>query len=224
MLLEPFITRLHNDTSKNQEAFQRLILDLGLNDEHLEEQPVELAPYFGKGLKLWQYPHQLAAFAQKISELTIDSYLEIGCRFGGTFIFLSELLAKRNPNLRAYACNIIQESDFLQQYHLFRAFSYIQLFSQEPLFIDMCRWLKPMFVFIDGDHSYEGVQNDFLIFSQMPETKYIAFHDIVSDVCPGVVKIWQEMKQDDRFETFEFIEQYESVKGNFLGIGLAVRK
>ncbi|QOZ33873.1 hypothetical protein [Bradyrhizobium sp. CCBAU 53421] len=35
---------------------------LGLNDELLHEQPPELAPSFGKGLHLWQYPNQLAPY------------------------------------------------------------------------------------------------------------------------------------------------------------------
>jgi hypothetical protein len=34
----------------------------------------------------------------------------------------------------------------------------------------------------------------------------------------------KEIKQNNNFETHEFTEQYESVKGNFLGIGLAIRK
>ncbi len=39
-----------------------LIPALGLNDEILHEQPRELSASYGKGLHIWQYPNQLAAY------------------------------------------------------------------------------------------------------------------------------------------------------------------
>jgi len=42
--------------------------------------------------------------------------------------------------------------------------------------------------------------------------------DIKSSVCPGVVKFWNEIKQD--YPHYEFIDQYDSVNGDFLGIGV----
>ena len=46
----------------------------------------------------------------------------------------------------------------------------------------------------------------------------MVFHDIFSSVCPGVVNFWNEIKTN--YTHFEFTEQYDSVNGNFLGIGL----
>jgi cephalosporin hydroxylase len=215
---------LKNSNPKNYEDFEQLILSVGLNGELLHEQPSEFSAYYGKGIRIWQYPNQLSKFSQKIFKLKVDSYLEIGCRFGGTFIFNSEMLFKNNSNLKIYACDIIPKPLIIEEYSSFRKLTYLNISSKTKEFKEFCFQTKPEFVFIDGDHSYEGVKNDFNIFENILETKYIAFHDIVSDVCPGVVQIWKEMKEDSRFETYEFTDQYESVKGSFLGIGLAIRK
>ena len=79
-------------------------------------------------------------------------------------------------------------------------------------------------VFIDGDHEYEGVKHDFTIFENIQDTKYIVFHDIVSDACNGVVVFWNEIKKDQRFDHIEFIDQYDSVIGSYLGIVILIRK
>jgi cephalosporin hydroxylase len=218
------IQKIHSFSFEDAKECEKLILELGLNNEILNEQPTEFQAYYGHGLKMWQYPNQLSKFALALNKIKINSYMEIGCRFGGTFVFISEILKKNNNFLKNYACDIIEKSDILKEYSENVDFKYFKMSSREQDFKDMCAQIKPEFVFIDGDHSYEGVKNDFLIFENMLETKFIAFHDITNDVCPGVVQIWDEVKKDNRFETQEFTEQYESVKGNFLGIGLAIRK
>ena len=66
-------------------------------------------------------------------------------------------------------------------------------------------------IFIDGDHSYNGVKSDYEISKN--SGKIFVFHDIISDVCPGVVQFWNELKnnKNDTYNFFEFIEQYEDV-------------
>ena len=63
------------------------------------------------------------------------------------------------------------------------------------------------FLFIDGDHSYQGVKNDYELYSPMVNsTGIIAFHDInpdyltkfnkqTSSYTGGVPKFWKEIKQ-----------------------------
>lgn len=224
MNVENLINLIKSNNNSSVEVMHNLILSLGLNDEELHEQPSELSDYFGKGLRMWQYPNQLSKFANFISDISVDSYLEIGCRFGGTFIFNSEILAKNNNNINLYACDIIPKSDILQEYSEITQFEYIQQYSSLPSFKQRFIQNPVEFVFIDGDHSYNGVKNDFQIFERSAKTKYIVLHDIISDVCPGVKQLWQEIKQNNRFETIEFCDQYDSVKGNYLGIGLAIRR
>ena len=83
-------------------------------------------------------------------------------------------------------------------------------------------------IFIDGDHSYNGVKNDYEICKN--SGKIFVFHDIINDVCPGVVQFWNELKNNekDTYIFFEFIEQYDDVwndtQQKFLGIGVAIKK
>lgn len=221
---EELVDLIRRNNNYSIESMYNLILSLGLNNELLNEQPIELSDYYGKGLKIWQYPNQLSKFANYLSSIHAKSYLEIGCRYGGTFIFNSEILAKNNPNITLYACDTIPKSHILRDYEKIREFEYIQEPSTSETFKKRFINNEPEFVFIDGDHSYFGVKNDFEIFRNMVNTKYIVLHDIYSDVCPGVKKLWTEIKNDYYFDTIEFCDQYESVNGNFLGIGIAIRK
>lgn len=224
MSLKYLIEKIRSNNDFSYEKLHDLILSLGLNNEQLHEQPKELEKYYGQGLKIWQYPIQLAKFATYITSLNIDSYLEIGCRYGGTFIFNSEIFLQKNKKIKLCACDIIPISNILSEYSKIQNFTYIQHSSSSNEFKDILDNNTPDFVFIDGDHSYDGVKSDFKLFENLYQTKYIAFHDISSDVCPGVKKMWSELKNDDRFDTLEWCDQYDSVIGNFLGIGLAIRK
>jgi len=84
------------------------------------------------------------------------------------------------------------------------------------------RGRKIDFLFIDGDHSYEGVKQDFEVFSPLVKNNgLIAFHDILSAKglpdC-GVDRFWSEISPD---------YEYRKLVGNndqgWAGIGL-IRK
>lgn len=204
---------------------EQFIINLGLNDDLTNEQPPEYAQHFGTGLHIWQYPNQFASFVKSIFGTKISSYMEIGVRRGGTFVTMSEILARKNPNIKLYAVDIIDINPVLKEYRKYRDFEYIQIDSQHLLFKNFCEHTPIDFVFIDGDHTFEGVQNDYSIFKHKFDTKHIIFHDIINCMCPGVVETWQMVKDSGMFATKEFVQQYESVGGqSYLGIGHAIRK
>jgi predicted O-methyltransferase YrrM len=85
------------------------------------------------------------------------------------------------------------------------------------------------FLFIDGDHTYAGVRQDFYTFSKLVRKGgLIALHDIVPDYgsrhgrptkawSGGVPDLWQELKQ--KYGGEEFVDSYDQ---NGYGIGTIV--
>lgn len=70
-------------------------------------------------------------------------------------------------------------------------------------------------LFIDGDHTYEGVRQDYEMYSRLSSADgVIGFHDIV--YAPGVDKFWKELKAAQPDKCREFISQ----DGSVFGIGL----
>jgi predicted O-methyltransferase YrrM len=78
------------------------------------------------------------------------------------------------------------------------------------------------FLFIDGDHSYDGVKADFELYSPLVRPEgVIALHDIVpgdEDNVGGVPTFWRELKE--RYETREIVEDWSQGSA---GIGVIVR-
>lgn len=91
------------------------------------------------------------------------------------------------------------------------------LFKEEP---------KIDFLFIDGDHSYEGVKQDFLDYSPLVKSGgLVCFHDITisehhhsRNVCVG--EFWNELKESGKYQTLEFVDGNE----NWGGIGVICLK
>ena len=204
------------------------IPSLGLNNEALHEQPRELEQFFGKGLHIWQYPKQLACYLVWLAHNANDvtSYLEIGCRWGGMFILVNEWLKKIGARLKlSVAVDPIEPTPFIKRYIDVSdtPVLYFQKFSSNPEFVEYVKQWKPEMIFIDGDHTMSGVMLDHIVARQV--AKIIVHHDIASQACPDTSLFWTYIKlTEDGFESSEFIHQYESVHGNFLGIGVMKRK
>ena len=75
------------------------------------------------------------------------------------------------------------------------------------------------FLFIDGDHSYEGVKKDFEMYSPLVKNGgIIAFHDLIS-AC-DVSKLWSEIKGD----YIDYIEIIKDQDQGRVGIGVLFNK
>ena len=215
----------------------KLIPSLGLNDEILHEQPPELSPFFGRNLHIWQYPCQLAPYLVWLSEnaTSVTTYMEIGCRWGGMFVLVSEWLRKIGAELKCLcAMDAIEPSPFIEEYFkMLREEASAGASAIEPLYLralstsdearQVVERIRPDFVFIDGDHTLEGALSDHMLVRDNADI--IVHHDVHSSVCPGTTQLWATLKRLERyeFEAVEFIAQYGSVPSNFLGIGALKR-
>lgn len=82
--------------------------------------------------------------------------------------------------------------------------------SKDPAAVEWADDCAPYdLIFIDGDHSYEGVNADWLNFLELGHI--IAFHDIAGE--EGVRRLWKEIKVDG-WKTDEIIT------GPTMGIGI----
>lgn len=214
------------DDLKNNDYLERLIIKLGFNTEILREQP-KIVKDNGGGLLIWQYPNQFSKYLCLLNAQKVTSYIEIGCRWGGTFVLTTEYLKRFNNLTKSVAVDII-DSPVLNYCITNNETQFIKLNSQSKEFAVYMKNNKFDLIFIDGDHSYEGVKNDYEICKN--SGKMYVFHDIVNSVCPGVVQFWNELKvnESDIYDFYEFTEQYEDVWNDthqtFLGIGVAIKK
>lgn len=175
-----------------------------------------------------QVPSELHRLAEIIGELCPERALEIGTCRGGTLCLLSRLASSsasivsvdlpggefgggyariRSPLYQSFG-------KYFQRIRLIRGSSH----SQEIL--DEVSKEKPLdYIFIDGDHTYEGVKQDFLMYSPLVRAGgVVAFHDIAEhppEVGCEVDRFWNEVKTQYRHE-----EIIENKKQGWAGIGV----
>lgn len=200
-----------------------LIAELGLNDEAVEEFPLDLRPFCGQGLRIWQYPIQFARYLIDLSQLNISSYMEIGVRHGGSFIATVEYLQRFNPIHRAIAVDIIPCQSLQEYHHLQSTANFVQINSLSREFEQMVDGQEPFdLVFIDSFQDENQYTREFQTIKS--KTKYIAFHDIANVDHPGVQSFWEKLKASGEYNCREYVDQYPSICASYMGIGLAILK
>jgi cephalosporin hydroxylase len=214
--------------SATQKELEEILPTFGMNDEGLDEMPKMFEQYYGWGVKFWQYPNQFSKLLTFLKDREIDSYYEMGVRWGGTFIIMNEFLLKYNPLLEAHCLDVIPASEILHIYqtkHREHPFWYHQIESNSPFFFmrleggdNIVPQKKIDFIFIDACHAYHCVMRDYYQ-SLMLGPKYILFHDIVNVNTKGTKIAWKEIKKNHK-KTYEFTDQYEGMNGKYLGLGL----
>ena len=180
------------------------------------------------GLYMPQERDEIVQLAKFVNELQPKVVVEIGTKFGGTFKIWNEVtnaktisidlvagihggvtrddVDNRNKsfiNLYGSRCNFI-EGDSHQD-------------LTYDLLINILKGQKIDFLFIDGDHTYEGVKQDYEMYKELvSDNGYIAFHDINDtqrhrDRNVYVGKLWNELIG----EKIEF-----NIGADWAGIGL----
>ena len=188
-----------------------------------------LHSYCGKGLLSWQYPIQFGKYLIQLSKFKINSYLEIGTRYGGTFVITVEYLNKFHPLKEAIGVDINYYPSLILYKKRNPRIKFIKMDSQSTHFKQFIETHEQFdLVLIDGSHEESACRNDYE--SVKEKAKIIVFHDIIDNGLFGVSKVWNEIKrtQADIYTFYEFIDQYESIVEKtgqeYLGIGMAVKK
>ena len=147
------LRELRNEAFLREEFLPRL----GLNGEILSEFPEALHPWCDKGIRSWQYPTQFAPYLCYLADRDIRSYVEVGCRHGGTFIIVLEYIRRFSDLTRAVALDIV-ETPIMRDYASkiagveYRICS--SLTAEARCYLGSCRW---DLAFIDGDKQLRGL-------------------------------------------------------------------
>lgn len=183
--------------------------------------------FSGVGVHSSIAPHQEAdefvELAEKIARRDPDTVVEIGTSRGGTLYVLSRYLD----------VDTIVSVD-LHPYYLDRAKLFVEFVGDADFHALHRNSHDPEteaavrervgeegvdFLFIDGDHTYEGVKTDFELYAPLVSSGgIIAFHDIIDQpwtLDSDVSKFWSEIKSE--YESEEIVRPAGKDRG---GIGL----
>jgi len=140
---------------------------------------------------IWQNSEELEQYLAWLKQFHIRRYLEIGSWTGRLINFLHRELAFE----KVAACDLGWAEEAGLEIRFDPDIHQLRASSWSPEFLQWREALGPMdVVFIDGDHTYEGVKRDFEINRAAPH-RFLVFHDIKEQrFGPGVVKFWKELK------------------------------
>lgn len=170
----------------------------------------------GGFIKPAQIPEEIGEFISIVAAMKPRAVIEIGTASGGTLFLLTKVSAEDAVIISIdlfggkfgggyYAWKTPLYRSFIlpkQKIHLLRGNSH------EPGIVrkveDMLLKRRADVVFIDGDHSYEGVKRDFELYKPLVRKGgVIAFHDIAlhpKETGCAVHSFWAEVKKDYRYK------------------------
>jgi predicted O-methyltransferase YrrM len=186
---------------------------------------------FGISIKPSQVKYEIAKLLEIVAELKPKAVLEIGTERGGT-LFLFTRVA--DPNAKIISIDL-PGGPFGGGYPKWKSVLYksfaregqriylLRRDSHDPRTLEEVKKIlgneKMDFLFIDGDHTYEGVKRDFkMYFPLVREGGIIAFHDIClhpPETKCEVSKFWSKVKQK-----YKYVEIVEDWNQKWAGIGV----
>jgi len=185
---------------------------------------------FYRKIKLAQEYGELTELCKRVIAHKPKVIVEIGTWNGGTFFVWCRI----NPQAKKIISIDLPDGQFGGGYDekrikFFKEFAYerngmdLHFIRGDSKSKDTGSKLKEIlgddkidFLYIDGDHTYEGIKNDFEIYlSYMASDGLIGLHDINTlKEGYGVNKYWNEIKNNFRYE--EFIKPGSNRMGNGL--------
>lgn len=183
-------------------------------------------------IKPFQNKKEIYKLLKILEEKEISKLLEIGTAYGGSLFLLSRITQSDGTIISIDLPAQFPKGGYPKWreklYHSFSSNSQeLNLLRRNSHSIETLNEVREMFkgepidfLFIDGDHSYEGVKKDFNMYKELVKEKgLIAFHDIQpgpKEDVGGVPQLWEEIKQN--FDNHTELINDKNQKG--LGIGL----
>lgn len=161
---------------------------------------------FEGGLELQQVPEEYSKYLWFLKNQKAKSYLNIGIGNGGSFMVETFI---QDECIRSVAVDNTSYGQFTNIEHINNRFKWlkentdksIEFFNMNSSVFFETNKEKFDIIFIDGDHSYEGVKSDYLnALNFINDDGYIVLHDIASHQCEGVMRFWNERKNNQSIE------------------------
>lgn len=102
-----------------------------------------------------------------------------------------------------------KQEDIKRHFGEFGLDKYIRIYvMKSEEFLEKFPKRKWEYIYIDGDHSYKGVRQDFeLCWPRLKSRGFMGFHDIyikeIGGCSYGVRKLWQELKSQSKYGMIE---------------------
>ena len=195
-------------------------------------------PLLGQmSIRPFQVPWEIRVLLGLLWALRPKRILEIGTASGGTLFLFSQIA---DPNAIIISVDL-PGGPFgggypewkIPLYKSFKRYPSQEIFliradSHDTRTLDLVKKIldnhKLDFLFIDGDHTYEGVKKDFEMYSPLVRRGgLIAFHDIVpgpQECVGGVPRFWSEIKQ--KYSGGKIMEIVKDWRQGGYGIGVLV--
>lgn len=176
------------------------------------------------GIGSTQEPEQFARYLASLARGMagpIQTYVEIGAKFGGSILLASEYLARFWAGLQAFAIDLAATHQLVECAIESGRITIVRGDSRSLGVGRIVRALRPDVVFIDGDHAFAGVVADFHL--ARGHAHALAFHDIACPAQPGVVKAWAEEIRPWAAAERRVVAEF-STPGGGMGIGLVCQR
>lgn len=153
-----------------------------------------------KSMRRAMQPYVLFLY-ELVSELRAENVLEIGFRQAqSTRTILSALKHNNFGKLTTISIDLPDKNGRVQD-DLLGYWRPISSDSHDTCCLDIIDDRLFQVILIDGDHSYEGVKQDFNDYKELLDVGgYIIFHDVLNMSC-GVPKFWNKVKNNKKYES-----------------------
>lgn len=150
-----------------------------------------------------------------------ETIAEIGVAYGDTTRWLCQ--AAPNATVHGFDCwadhGVMEKTygqksskedvaKFLKYFHNVENFELLKVntITEKDKFLEKISEIGPLdFVFIDGDHSYDGVKNDFeLVYPHLSDKGIVVFHDTL--LCDGTRQFANDLRTKYLDNTFDIVD------------------